>query len=384
MYAALSLLAASASDSNVQFGRAVNVNQPLESDQYIAGGTVNINAPVHGELVVAGGKVFINDTITGNITVLAGEIWLARYAGANIRCAAGSLHVKGNVAGNIAVTGGNIQIYPGANIGGLIGAGGSAIIKGTVHGNIQGSFGELVVTGPVSGAMDCRGARIMIDAPVAGDASLAAAVIETGNRCFFARNLRYWNRQEKLQIDRSRIEGNMYLDYGLEIQQPRWYYLGAATLLGLCWYLGMILSCLLFLQWALGKIISPEAMKASTQPFTSMGYGFLFVIGTPVIAALLICTLIGIPLGILLLGAYVVVLLSATLIASVLLANLYAVRNQKKRGYWRTCFTAFGIFIICRLVMAVPFLGWIAILLLTLWALGVIIIALKNRYKKIA
>lgn len=380
----ISVLFASADNSTVRYGNKIVITQPVYGDLYIAGGSVTINAPVYGELVVAGGNVFINDTITGDINMLAGKAILRGYAGDDLRCLAGTVEIRGNIAGDLAAIGGEILLNEAASAGGLIGAGGTVNIRGNIHGNVLGSFEKFILHGNVSGTFDCRSKDLYIDGRIEGDTHIASPEISISTQSYFARNLYYRNRSEKLILDPHSVKGIVQLDPNVRLDEYQWYYLGGATLLGFLWYIGVIISFLLVFQWLMGKLLHSSAIKAAERPLISIVYGLLFIVITPVAAVIIMCSVIGIPMGLMVLALYGIVLLSVLLLVSLLCANIWLIRYNRQWGYWKICFVALGVFIILKLIISAGFIGWAVMTILVLWALGAITDAAINYYRKLA
>ena len=105
----------------------------------------------------------------------------------------------------------------------------------------------------------------------------------------------------------------------------------------------------------------------------SLGYGLLFWIGVPVAAVVACITIIGVPVGIILLFSYIVLALSGTVITSVVAANWLNNRSNTNWHYWRMVFGALGIFIIFKILSITPFLGWFILGVLVSIAFGSIL-----------
>jgi hypothetical protein len=115
----------------------------------------------------------------------------------------------------------------------------------------------------------------------------------------------------------------------------------------------------------------------------SLGMGVLFFIIVPVAAIVLFVTLIGVPLGLLLVFGYIILILLATVITSVVGANWINNRYEKNWNFWRLVFTGFGLFVLLKLITFTPFVGWLIILLMVCMAFGAILLNINWRGKKI-
>lgn len=367
----------------IEYGKNVVISQPVYEDLYIAGGSITINAPVHGDLIIAGGTIIINDTVTNDILLAGGTVTFNGFAGDDIRCAGGNIYISKNVNGDVVITGGNVIINKGVTIGGLLGSGGNITVDGDVNGEIRGAFGELFLNGKIGKDINCRGGRITVNGNISGKSVLAADKITVGNDAAFNNEVRYWNKAGSLDFKQSMKNGKAVYDPALRIRSGEWYYLGAATILGLLWFLGTALLMILIVQYLFSSTMTRAADTVLSSTLKSLGLGFLFFIAVPVATVITFVTVIGIPVGLLLLFSYITLILLATVITSVVTANWLNNRNGYHWHYWRLVFAAFGIFILLKLIFLTPFVGWLIMILLTCMAFGGILLNVnwKGRHK---
>lgn len=339
----------------------------------MAGGTITINAPIHGDLIIAGGTINVNDTVTGDILLAGGEIIFNGFAGDDIRCAGGKIRLSRNVVGDVVVTGGSIIIDKGITIGNLFVSGGSVTVDGNVNGEVKGFFCEFVLNGNVAKDITCRGKKITINGTVEGKSALAAPDIIIGSNAIFNNEVRYWNRKGSLDFGQSLKNSNAVYDPGLGINTDKWYYLGAATVLGLLWYLGMAFLLISIIQYLFSATMKKAGDTVFNNTLKSIGFGLLFFIAVPVAAAIALITVVGVPVGILLMISYVALLLLATIITSVVTANWLNNRNNRQWNYWRIAFAALAVFIVLKILASIPYLGWLILFVLVCMAYGGII-----------
>ena len=366
----------------IEYGNNVVISQPVYEDLYVAGGNVTINAPVHGDLIVAGGTVIINDSVMNDILLAGGNVTFNGYVGDDIRCAGGNIHISKNVTGDVVTAGGEVIIDKGTIIGGLITTGGNITVDGNIDGEARGGFGNLILNGNVAKNIDCRGGKISLNGTVDGKSILAARYITIGSNAAFNGDVRYWNKQGSLDFKQSLKNSKATYDPSLRIRTSQWYYLGATTVLGLLWYLGMALVMILLVQYLFSSTMKMAADKTFNRTLKSLGYGFLFFIAVPVAAVVAFITLVGVPVGILLIISSVTLILITTVIISVVAANWFNNRNNYKWNFWPIVFAAFGIFILLKLVSLTPFVGWLIMLVLACIVFGAILLTIKWKRKQ--
>jgi hypothetical protein len=209
---------------------------------------------------------------------------------------------------------------------------------------------------------------------VGGDAVLSARDIVIGSAASFNGGVRYWNKAGSLDFKQSLKNGKATYDPSLRIRNGEWYYLGAASILGLLWYLGMAFLMILIVQYLFSSTMKKAADTVFTSSIKSLGYGFLFFIAVPVAAVIAFFTIVGVPLGLLLVVGYITMLLLATVIVSVVAANWFNNRNNHRWQYWQLVFAAFGLFIVLKVLQAAPFVGWLLIFIMACVSFGGILL----------
>jgi hypothetical protein len=366
----------------VEYGNNITISQPVYKDMYLMGGNITINAPIYGDLIVAGGTILINDTITNDILLAGGNVTFNGYVGDDIRCAGGNIRISKNVAGDLVITGGSVIIDKTTTIGGLLASGGDVTVDGNINGEIKGVFGNLFLNGGVTKNIDCRGGKITVNGTIDGNSILAASSIIIGNNASFRNDVRFWNTKGTIDFKQSLNNAKATYDPSLSIQSGRWYYLGAASLVGLLWWLGMALLMIFLVQYLFAETMKKSAETAFNKTLKSVGIGFLYFIAVPVATIVAFITVIGVPVGILLLFGYIALFLLATVITSVVSANWFNNYNNSKWKTWQLVLAAFGIFIFLKLVSATPFVGGLIMVVLVAMTFGSILLTIRWRKRQ--
>jgi hypothetical protein len=358
--------------SQIKTGDSIYIREKIPHDQYVAGGTVTIDAPVHGDLIVTGGTVNLNDTITQDLMAAGGNITVKGYVGDDIRCVGGSIILSNTIAGDVVVTGGTIYIGKGAVINGnLLVSGGKITIDGEVKGFIRNVSGSFYLNGKARNNIDCSGGKIIINGTVDGNSILAANTIEIGNDARFNKDVAYWNNDEKPDFKSSLNHVKASYDPSLQLDNGKWHFLGFASVLMALWYLGMALLIIVLIQYLFSNAFKKAAMTVKNKPQRSLGMGFLFLIGVPLLILVSMISIIGIPIAVLMLIGYSIIIMSGTIIISILAANW--INNTKYQSLWsnkKIIFSAFAIFILLKIILSTPVIGPISMALLVAMALG--------------
>ena len=366
----------------IEYGKDIVISQPVNENLYIMGGKVTINAPIHGDLIIAGGTIVINDSVTNDINIAGGEITFNGWVGGDIRCAGGKMYIRKNVLGEVVITGGNIMVDKGIEIGGLLASGGNITINGNVNGKILGAFGEFSLNGNVLNDVDLRGGHLSVNGLISGNTVMAARTIVLGESAAFKGNIRYWNKQGTLGLKNNSIKGKALFDPSLRIRTGEWYYLGAVTIFGFLWYIGMALLMIAVVLYLFSATIKKAALTAFSNSLQSLGVGFLFFILIPMVAVIALFTIIGVPVGILLFIGYILLLLLSTVITSVVGANWINNQNNFHWNLTQLVLISTIIFVVLKLLTFMPFFGWFVMALLVCISFGAILLNVNWKGKR--
>jgi hypothetical protein len=324
---------------------------------------------VYNDLLLAGGTVYING-----------------YVADDIRCAGGELHILKSIGGDLVIAGGKVDIAKQVFVaGGLMTSGGDVVLNGTINSDVRSNAGTFTFNGKANRNFNCRSEKLIINGTVTGNSVLAARQITIGNNASLNNNVRYWTGHGNFDFKQSIKSGNAVYDPSLKLKTKSWYYLGQATMLGFFWYLGSVFIFILLIQYLFGRTIKKAGDNLSGSIFKSLGWGFIFFIGVPILVLLLLITIIGIPVGLMLMFSYIALIVLATIITSLVSANWYNNRFQMNWGFWQTVLTALGMFILLKIITFTPFLGWLFMLVIAATAFGSILRNINwRRNQKIA
>lgn len=341
-----------------------------------------INAPVHGDLVVAGGKIYINDTVN-DVFLAGGVVVINGYVRGKIRCLGGRLRVDRAVQTDLVAAGGEIIIERNAVVlGNVLVSGGNFISYGNVQGNIRAATGKLQLFGMTGGDLNCRGATIELNGKVMGASELAASDgLIVGNSAVFNGPVRYW-APTVVDFGSSLRKGLAVRDESLAVKQTHWYFLGNAGWLSVLWYLASALLVIILLQYFFSQAFHRAGEKAYDNMPRSLGFGVLFFLGTPVAVVLSFLSLVALPIGVGLLLGYVFLLLISGSITAVVASHWFAGVMGSHARFWEHVWIGLGFFILLRLILSIPFFGWILFPLLACIAFGALLLSIRWNSKR--
>lgn len=375
----LALISASfLSSAQIKSGDNIVVDEETNGDLYVAGGTVTINSLVNGDLLAAGGTININDSIAQDALLAGGNIFVNGVVKDDIRCAGGAIHISANVFGDLVVAGGKVTIDKDVQINGdLLVSGGEITVNGRINGEIESASGAFALNGIAASKIDCRGGKVSINGEVLGPAIVVAEEMKIGSNASFAKGVRYWTREGNVDFQESVRSGKAIFDAALEPESGRWHYLGFASLLMVIWYLGTALIFIVLIHYLFENTFMNAANTVRNASLKSLGWGVLFLVGVPITIIVAAITIIGLPIGALILVAYITIILLGTVIVSLLIANWVNNTYYKTWTSATIIFTAFGIFIVLKLASLTPVVGPLIMLLMVCMAFGGILLNIK-------
>jgi len=345
----------------IQVGNTIDFNGQAQKDVIVAGGTINITGPVKGDVLVTGGTVRILGDVTGNV-----------------RSMGGTIEINGKVGKNVNAFGGVVIIREDAEIGWdvLIFAG-SIEIRGKVGGDIKGGGSNVILANEVGGNVDLK-----IDTEDNEKSYLVLyPTTDIGG------NLTYTSLRKAEIKEGAKIAGETIYKSTISPIVSIENTSGIFSFMGKIFLMGKILALLGLL--IIGLIIILLARKTSKtigekmieKPWTSLGWGAVYLIVTPVILILVAITVIGIPLSLIALAVYIISLYLTKIFVGIILGQKllkWASKKQEVSLVWAMILGVVVFYILTNL----PFIGWIISLLGVCWALGAMVEIKKQILKQ--
>lgn len=320
---------------------SLTFNQAAAENVYLAGGVVRQTASVVGDSWLAGGNLFLTGSTSEDVLAIGGQVDVAGAVGGDLRLAGGHLTLRAPVAGDVAIAGGEVALLP-----------------------------EAVINGDLSVAAG----QVALNNRVDGDVVIRAGQITLGEQALITGKLTYYSAEELVVPAGAQILGG--LDYH-PLAKPLNKGATAAVFgfAAVSWLIFKLLT--LFVgAWILIALLgaaAPRLVSSTLQNFwPRLGWGFVILVVTPVLALMLMLTIIGLPLGFGLLALYGLLLVLARIFAVIFLGSWLVKRfsqSGQPEANWKSA--ALGALVMALLGL-IPVLGWIACLILFLAALGAV------------
>ena len=355
-------LPASGLAGNNRTGSDVEVGstERITEDLYVAAGSFTFAGLATGDVLVAAGQVDVTGDIQGSLMVAAGEADLDGDIGGSLRIAGGRVRITGAVAGDVLLMAGRLELASGATIGGnLLLAGGDVDLDGTISGDIDGWVGDLTIAGDVQGAVDVRTGSFAIDASarIAGPVTYASrteADVSSGAQAaqgVVREELNPWGDGEDAF---SRAAGGLL--------RTMWALIAGVVLI------------------AAAPRLADALGGNAKRLMPALPLGLLALVATPLAIILLLATVIGIPAGLIVLGAYLAALYLTQVIVGMAIGRYVLPNgwNDGSRGFHLLAM-AIGVILIGALrFIPLPYVHGLTMLVITIWGLGAVAMLLVS------
>ena len=378
--------------ATMRAGHTLLESLPIENDVYLAGGKVVVEGEIGGDAVVAGGRLLLNAPVAKDLLMAGGSLLINGPVGGDIRVAGGDITISQSVAEDLIVAGGSVTISRGATIGGdLLVAGGKVIIEGQVKGNADIVGGEIVFNGVIEGNARLRAIEILsINGRVAGHTVFAAPQVTLDSAAGFGADIDYWQEVGPIDFSEVEIAGTAIFNPELRIggeELARHFPDGDGMALFGIWLIFSILSGALFILVLV--LLAPNFFSKAAEPlqesfWKNAGIGFLYFVATPVVALLLMLSVIGLPLGLFVLFGYFFSIIFAVALTAIVFAKWLQQRKTAEWGRAGFFFTSLGLFVALKVLSMVPLLGWLLVAILVCGAFGALMVTEWKIFRQVA
>lgn len=351
--------AANASDFRSGDRLVIAKDQVINDDLYFAGSSITVDGTINGDLIAAGGEIRVSGTVNGSLLAAGGSITVTGSVTDDIRAAGGNIIIDGSAGDNILVFGGNLALGKNARVNRDLTVGaGSAAIDGTVNGNLNGGASNMELDGSVAGNVtvniDDR-LRVLPGAKIGG-------------------NLEYTSPRPA-EISGT-VSGKTLYTQSPE-RRERSFLSGLA---------GEVLSYLWLLLVGIVFLIAAPGMTqriADSVPIDTLKkalWGILLLIVTPILAVILLITVIGIPLGLILLAIYIIAVYVSRIFVG-LWVGQYALRRLNKETSHKALSLAIGLLIVF-IGINLPLLGTFIHFVIIVIGLGALVLTGYELYRR--
>lgn len=371
----------------LQAEEALSISIPVQDDLYAAGGDVRISQDVAGDAIVAGGDVSISATIQQDLIAAGGDVDVEGVIQDDLRVAGGTVDISATIGDDVFVFAGEVDIREDTVINGdLHVAGGDLSIAGTVLGNVYIDGGSVRITGTITGDLDVSADTVHLAATVLGNAKISAKNISSIGGTTIQGDLHYWTQDSTYEIADGVVAGEVLFDDELAMHIPKEIHKkkSIALIVGMFGYSLLTSALIIFLCLLLTKTYFIDAAKKLLkEPGMSVWYGFLYIVVTPFLALVFFLTIIGIPVGVLVVVSYLFSFYFIKPMTAIVFARVIDMKYKKKWGTPKLFFVSVGILILWKLILLVPVLGVLISGVLVLAGFGTLAQTEWLKFKKV-
>lgn len=340
---------------------------------YVAGGNVRLGAAVRGDLYAAGGRITVEQPVQRDAILAGGSVAVRAAVGDDLRVAGGEINIESSVGGELLASGGKITLGRSALIGGAA----------TLY------AGQVSIEGKVNGPLKVYAEKIILNGEVAGSVELNADEIELGPLTRLGATLRYSGNAKFETAEGAVIGGAVIRGSGMNgrpdtHRDRQWHgqMVGGGSGFGYGWsgsvasivvsFVALLAAAALFLL-----VFNGFVRRASSQMLAAPWWAFAasaaVLLGVPLLAVVLCITLIGIPLGIVLMILFPLMLLAGWTVGVFGIAQKLQ-RFVQKNAPSQTSAAMLGFFaltlLLTLLVSSLPVIGGLVLILILLLGTG--------------
>jgi hypothetical protein len=240
-----------------------------------------------------------------------------------------------------------------------------------VVGRVWLAGGNVTVAGRVARGLRVAAGSVSVSGAVDGDIEITAGAVHILPTARVNGNLTYTSANPATIAAGAQIQGQVFHKPSeLAARAER----GARTFLvvaRLVVFGGLVIFGIVLLLLVPGFMVS-AAQRIRSDFWRSLGLGLLVLIVTPVVAVMVLATVIGIPLGLALVALYPLTLIVGYLTAAVFLGELAGrlIAGRSELTLGRRVALLVGALFVLALVCQLPIAGWIVIWLAVLIGVG--------------
>jgi hypothetical protein len=324
-----------------------------------------------GDLLAGGANLVLGEAVAGDVIVAGGSIDFSGNAGGDYLGAGGQQLVGGRVDGSVRAAGGDVRLHAQVGRNATLAAGRVELARtAVVNSNAYLAGGDIRIDGEVGGFLQATASTVSLDGVIGGDVRVQAGRLRIGPNARIEGSLRHNVAPENVLIDpAAQIAGDV-IALPPPARRGLWF-------LRIAWHLGFLLAGAAAI--ALFPSLAGAANRAIVRrPWAAAGFGLAWVIGVPLVAALIAVTVVGIPLALITLALYAIALyLGRAVVALWLGGRLLGDRAVAGTGGLVISFLL-GAVILLVLAM-IPWIGGLVSALATLVGVGAAVLVLSAR-----
>lgn len=351
-----------ASAQSFKVGNEITVatSKTIDSMLFAAGNNIDIAGIVNGDVYCAGQNITISGVVKGDVFCAGQAIIISGSVEGSVRLAGQSVTLSGIIGNSATIATQNLTIEKTGMISrDLFGASQNVMLNGQIGRDIVAGSQNLTINGEVG--RDINGGVNMLTIGSTGQIS--------GNVSFVGSN-------DPVVVNGGKIVGTVTRtlpkkNLNKNLASPMTFIIGGFVYI----FIAMIVTALAIAQ-LFRRTLEVAALKTFKSPGRTILTGILAMIIAPIAIVILLMTVIGIPLAILTMLAWLIIMIISTPFAGYLLG----------RGILRTdkypCTAMFLGTSVLIVTYFIPIVGFITMLVACIFGVGMILIQTKKLFAR--
>ncbi len=347
-------------------------------DIWRAGARIQVTASGHQDVWAAGAVVSVRGTTRNDIRAVGAEVDVEASAGRDMYAVGAIVSAGGSAARDLYVVGARVNVD--VRVAGDLKVAGARVLVGPlaqVRGRTDIVGAELVFAGSALGPVNLYGDTVQITGRITGDVRVRARNVIVAKGAVIDGSVVFETFNDPVVEEGATVRGRQ------TVTLPRapevgisdiFAALGAVVLFGvgagLVFGLVLLIAARPFVERAV------ESMRAA--PMRTLFTGLGFIVLVPLVAVLVMVTVVGIPIGLVMLLAFPFTVVCAAVLAAFGLSDWLMNRQRAPRSFGGR----FGLLLIGMIVLTVlgliPFVGFVIWLLALLLGLGALWRAVRS------
>ena len=355
-----SLWLGAASAQNFRSGNSVNVGsgETIDSSLWVSGRSVDIAGQVNGDVYCAGQNVTVSGTIRGDLLCAAQTIVISGVVTGDVRTAAQNATLNGTVIHNFSSLS---QSFNQSS-------------KGNVRGDLSAAANDITVNGPVGRDAALAAQTVFLGSEVGRNVEANTTDLSVGSAAKIKGNLNYTSQNNAHIASGAVVQGKTTKTTPSAQPQKK----AAPVLFRFNLAFGLFALAAAVFTTLILALFFPQALHTVSGHgvrsfWKSLLVGLVAAIVVPAVILVLMITIIGIPLALLLLGAWLLVQALAGVFSAYFLGRIIW------RGQRNVLLIMLLGTVLLVLLYFIPVVGFLAFVLAMLLGVGMLLLELNRR-----
>ena len=342
--------------------RAVlGAGQVVQGDYVAAAPRVVISGTVNGDVYAAGGRILVDGVINGDLIVAGAKVILSGKVSQDARIAGAHVVISGTVGRNVTVGAADLQVTE----------------AGRIQGNVLAAGGEVEVEGQIGRDAKIGAGKVTVSNNIGGDLAVAAGAARLTSKALVEGRLRYWSETAPVMDEGATIRGGVTHRQFSEWWQTEGFRRGFAGLRLMTTVISVVSTLILGLVLLrLYPVFTRRvALIIRERPMRALGWGAAALVGIPLAAAVFLVTVLGMPIGIILMSLYGVMLYLSRVYAMTWFGQVLLRRTSDSAPLAWSFVAGLAVY---ALLSVIPVVGELVTLVTVLFGLGALLAAEKD------